>query len=139
MAQTVITPLTVKIDRSNDNLVQIRWSNEHGGTSQHTFKFNRALKNENKDVKYIIGNDFTKACNLKVLNASFQESITIGADNLTADQWFQLSKVTFAQMLESDKWINVIIEHSNNEVSVRDGNYSIELTIVKEPRNLQSY
>ena len=136
----IITPVTIKIDRDSVNLVQVRWLNEYGGTSQHTFKLNRYIKNENKNVKTILTNDFSKKSNVKVLGNSLEGSIKIGADNITADYWRQLSKVTFAQVKDSSgEWINKVINHSNDEVTIREGTYNIEMTVMDEPYKLQEF
>jgi len=140
MADQIINPLIIKIDRDATNLIQVRWLNEHGTISQHTFKLNRYMKSESKNVKYIESNDFTKKSNTTVLSNSIEGSITIGADNISADYWKQLSKITFAQVKDATgEWVNKKVEQANTEVSIREGTYNIEMTVIDTPYKLQEF
>lgn len=131
--------LTIKIDRDEDNLINVRWLNEVGGISQFTFKKNYYYNNEQKDGKFIVNDRFSEKSNYKALSINYNRVITAGADNLDYDTWLNLSKIYFAQVQDGSEWVNCIIEHNAEEVSVREGTYKREIKILLNPYKFQSF
>lgn len=128
----VIDSIFIQLDCSSRNRTALRWLNNIGGLSQWCFSNAYSLNNENKDNKYIMGNDGTKTSNIFVTTNNHKRYITVGAEQLTFDQWEQLSKINITQVYYNGIWQNVAIEHANDDVSV-DGMYSRELTIMLNP------
>jgi hypothetical protein len=140
MANTeIIEGLTIRIDRACNNLIQVRWLNEQGTNHQYTFGYNSFLSNDNKDSKVIRSDKFSTKNNTKVLGASFDRKITVGAEYITADVWEQLSKIVFAEDEINGVWEKCSIEHKSEEVPVREGVYNREMTIVRDTYKLQTF
>ena len=130
--QKIVQSLFIRIDRSILNLTELRWLNLEGGISQWTFNYTNSLNNENKDSKAIITNDNTKVSNINVISNKFNRFISVGADGLTYEQWYQLSLINIAQIYQDGNWMNVFVEQKNDDVDAR-GMYSREMTIRLNP------
>jgi hypothetical protein len=131
-AQKLIDSLIIKLDRTNKHVTPIRYLNFMGGLSQWTFTNKYYLNNENKDNKYIVGNDGTKLSNIYVTSNSKENIISVGAENITLDQWNELSNINIPQMLIGATWQNVAVKHKNDEIAI-DEVYIREMTFLKNP------
>lgn len=131
-ASKVIDSLFIQLDYATRNRTALRWLNYMGGLSQWCFTNTYSLNNENKDNKFVLGNDGTKTSNIFCTTNSHKPFITVGADQLTYDQWSQLSIINIAQIYRNNSWQNVLIEHANDDIPV-EGIYTRELTIMLNP------
>lgn len=133
MNTEIIDELIIRVCRAESNLLQVRWINNQGGHSYWTFYFNNFTTLENKDVqgysKYITDIS-TVYSNLVIIGSSQLESITAGAGELTINQYRELNKITFCEVLVGSNWVTVSVEHKSTDLPARSGYYEKEIKFI---------
>ena len=128
----------IKINNTTyPNTLYVRWINRLGGVESWLFKINQKKNVRVSDI--LLTNTYIQS--IKTARGSHSstgnmiaEKYTIGADNLTLNEWEVLSKQLggslMCYVLVGTKWMEAIVEAGEYQTNTEQSKHSIELSIV---------
>ena len=123
----------------------VRWLNRFGGVDYWMFQmsqtYTRSLDKQEDFIPYIV-DTFTARGTNRSLSKEASEKAVVGAENLSDNEWYELSRIPFSPMIQMydgdrDIWFDILPQKAENDMITSDGAHAVEFEFLLPQPQLQ--